>query len=404
MATPENHHQSGTGRYSKRRLGIRPTHRPCMMAALDLFRPTTSISISSWWFILDGSLARSKVQFPAFIQARKRNFKGLFCRGPNAREAAIVNDLKWMARKPCATPLRYWPGFQIKPHRWIPAKSSAKMPKAGWTRLWRMLKHQEPTAANVILIGPPGRKTGGAAILPFWSARQRGNHQTTLFRRFHHSCIRFPSAYTISDVAPVGGGLRSLPEISSGQNGVFFLMSSWIQNDRLEVMRQPWKSDRTISRAKVIDYPASFLSWLRRWILSPLWLPQPPRQRMHLAARRGKTLRYPRFPGPLLDRIDSHVEVTPVSYVQELTNSKRQNWTAAIYALGCKCSPGTAWALQRHVGCVLQTHKMPGRMVHEVVQTGCCRTYAAENGDGTAATFCAGVWPDFRCGLHGGRI
>jgi len=127
------------------------------------------------------------------------------------------------------------------------------------------------------------------------------------FRSPHH---------TISDIALVGGGTVPQPgEISLGHNGVLFLDElPEFKRTVLEVMRQPLE-DRiiTISRAKsTCDYPASFMLIASMNPCPCGYHNHPERECMCTAGMRQKYLN--RISGPLLDRIDIHIEVVPVKY------------------------------------------------------------------------------------------
>ena len=135
------------------------------------------------------------------------------------------------------------------------------------------------------------------------------------FRAPHH---------TISDVALVGGGSNPMPgEISLAHNGVLFLDElPEFKRTVLEVMRQPMEERRvTISRAKVsVDYPASFML-IASMNPCPCGYYNHPEKECVCGA--GVVKRYvSKISGPLLDRIDLHVEVTPVSY-DELSSTER---------------------------------------------------------------------------------
>jgi len=130
---------------------------------------------------------------------------------------------------------------------------------------------------------------------------------TRPFRSPHH---------TISDVALVGGGTFPQPgEISLAHNGVLFLDElPEFKRTVLEVMRQPLE-DRTvnIARAKFsIDYPASFML-IASMNPCPCGYYNHPEKECVCAP--GVVQKYlTKISGPLLDRIDLHVEVTPVSF------------------------------------------------------------------------------------------
>ena len=182
---------------------------------------------------------------------------------------------------------------------------------------------------NLIMIGPPGSgKTMLAkrisTIMPpltleealettkIHSVAGKIDDHTALmtrrpFRSPHH---------TISDIALVGGGTFPQPgEISLGHNGVLFLDElPEFKRSVLEVMRQPLE-DRiiTISRAKsTCDYPASFML-IASMNPCPCGFHNHPEK--ECVCSPGMVQKYlNRISGPLLDRIDIHIEVTPVRY------------------------------------------------------------------------------------------
>src|SRR6187401_511894 len=134
------------------------------------------------------------------------------------------------------------------------------------------------------------------------------------FRSPHH---------TISDVALVGGGGIPQPgEISLANNGVLFLDElPEFKRTVLEVMRQPMEERRvTISRAKVsLEYPANFML-IASMNPCPCGYYNHPEKECVCGA--GVVKKYlNKISGPLLDRIDLHVEVTPVS-IDELSRNE----------------------------------------------------------------------------------
>ena len=287
---------------------------------------------------LDGTVKAVKGCLPFAILAREMKMKGIIVPRENAREAAVVNNLEVLIADNLRDVVAFFKGEKDLEKINIDTRKLFYDAERSYPADFADVKGQESVKRafaiaasgghNIILVGPPGAGKSMMAkclpsILPPLSLSEALEttkiHSVSGMRSIHGLITQRPfraPPHTISSVALIGGGTNPMPgEVSLAHNGVLYC-DEFPEYSRtvLEVLRQPLEDRKIIvARAKnTVEYPSSVMLVASMNPCPCGYFTHPTRECTCTAVQVQKYLG--RVSGPLLDRIDLHIDILPLSF------------------------------------------------------------------------------------------